>query len=80
MSTDVIFITFVACCRGKIEISIRHACILKTSERDVAHVVARGKVQLYIFPKQFSEATKHCVVHYILRSMDIGHDVVVKMH
>ena len=59
MSTDVIFITFVACCRGKIEISIRHACILKTSERDVAHVVARGKVQLYIFPKQFSEATRH---------------------
>lgn len=37
-------------------------------------------MQLYIFPKQFSEATKHCVVHYILRSMDIGHDVVVKMH
>lgn len=53
MSTDVIFITFVACCRGKIEISIRHACILKTVER-----CSKGKSAIIYFSKAIFRSNK----------------------
>ena len=66
MSTDVIFITFVRC-RGKIEISIRHACILKTTERDV---VARseGKSAIIYFSKAILKQ-QNSVVLYLVGTM-----------